>query len=94
MSPGTGDLTRRVAAVRRHLRRRSALAAGTWVAVGVAGVWVAAWIFAGASGWRAGSVLPLVLDLGLLGWLGLVGTPLWGALALGAIWCALVFWTV
>ena len=29
-----------------------------------------------------------------LGWLGLVGTPLWGALALAAIWCALVFWKV
>ena len=71
VSPGAGDLTRRVAAVRRHLRRRSALAAGTWVAVGVAGVWVAAWILAGASGWRAGSVLPLVLDLGLVAWLGL-----------------------
>jgi predicted small integral membrane protein len=29
-----------------------------------------------------------------LGWLGLMGTPLWGALALAALWWAFVFWKV
>ncbi|MEM9010757.1 MAG: DUF2160 family membrane protein [Pseudomonadota bacterium] len=29
-----------------------------------------------------------------LGWLGLVGTPLWGALALALLWGAFVFWRV
>ncbi len=29
-----------------------------------------------------------------LGWLGVVGPPLWGALALGAAWWAFVFWRV
>lgn len=29
-----------------------------------------------------------------LGWLGLVGTPLWGALALAITWGAFVFWRV
>ena len=29
-----------------------------------------------------------------LGWLGLVGTPLWGALAIAIAWGAFVFWKV
>ena len=29
-----------------------------------------------------------------LGWLALMGTPLWGALALAIAWCAFVFWKV
>ncbi|MEL6978253.1 MAG: DUF2160 domain-containing protein [Pseudomonadota bacterium] len=29
-----------------------------------------------------------------LGWLGLVGAPLWGALALAIAWGAFVFWKV
>lgn len=29
-----------------------------------------------------------------LGWLGLMGTPLWGALALAVAWGAFVFWKV
>ncbi len=29
-----------------------------------------------------------------LGWLGLMGTPLWGFLAIAAGWSALVFWKV
>ena len=29
-----------------------------------------------------------------LGWLGLMGTPLWGALGLAVLWIAAVFWKV
>ena len=29
-----------------------------------------------------------------LGWIGLMGTPLWGALALALAWTAFVFWKV
>lgn len=29
-----------------------------------------------------------------LGWLGLMGTPLWGGLALAIAWTAFVFWKV
>jgi len=29
-----------------------------------------------------------------LGWLGLMGTPLWGALAIAVAWSAFVFWKV
>jgi len=29
-----------------------------------------------------------------LGWLGLMGSPLWGALAIAAAWSAFVFWKV
>ncbi len=29
-----------------------------------------------------------------LGWLGFVGTPLWGALALAILWFTFVFWKV
>ncbi len=29
-----------------------------------------------------------------LGWLGLMGTPLWGVLAIAAAWSAFVFWKV
>ena len=29
-----------------------------------------------------------------LGWLGLMGTPLWGALAVALAWAAFVFWKV
>ncbi|MEO1329927.1 MAG: DUF2160 family membrane protein [Pseudomonadota bacterium] len=29
-----------------------------------------------------------------LGWLGLIGTPLWGALALAIAWGGFVFWRV
>ncbi|MEM0922697.1 MAG: DUF2160 family membrane protein [Pseudomonadota bacterium] len=29
-----------------------------------------------------------------LGWLGIVGTPLWGFLALAALWAVFVFWKV
>jgi predicted small integral membrane protein len=30
----------------------------------------------------------------LLGWLGVMSTPLWGGLALAALWTAFVFWKV
>lgn len=30
----------------------------------------------------------------LLAWLGLMGTPLWGGLAIAALWGAFVFWKV
>ena len=29
-----------------------------------------------------------------LAWIGLMGAPLWGALALAVLWCAFVFWKV
>ncbi|MGD1870898.1 MAG: DUF2160 domain-containing protein [Neomegalonema sp.] len=29
-----------------------------------------------------------------LGWLGVMGTPLWGALVLGVLWGGFVFWKV
>ncbi|MEM7523519.1 MAG: DUF2160 domain-containing protein [Pseudomonadota bacterium] len=29
-----------------------------------------------------------------LGWLGLIGAPLWGPLALAALWAGFVFWKV
>ena len=30
----------------------------------------------------------------MLGWLGLVGAPLWGALAIAVVWAGFVFWKV
>jgi len=30
----------------------------------------------------------------LLGWLGLMGTPVWGGLAIALAWAGLVFWKV
>lgn len=30
----------------------------------------------------------------MLGWLGLVGTPLWGAVGIAGLWAAFVFWKV
>jgi predicted small integral membrane protein len=30
----------------------------------------------------------------LLGWLGIMGTPLWGGLALAVLWTSFVFWKV
>ncbi len=30
----------------------------------------------------------------VLGWLGLIGTPLWGVLVIAAAWTAFVFWKV
>jgi len=71
MSQAPGDLGARVDAVRRYLRRRSALAAGTWAAVGLAVIWVAAWITAGQDGWRSGSPVPALLDVGIVLWFAL-----------------------
>ncbi|MEX2466797.1 MAG: hypothetical protein WD995_07795 [Gemmatimonadota bacterium] len=71
MSLLAGDLGARVEAVRRHLRRRSAFAAGTWAATGLAIIWVVAWIFAGQDGWRSGSAVPAILDLAIVLWFAL-----------------------
>ena len=65
------DLGARVEAVRAYLRRRSALAAGTWAAAGLSVIWVVAWFSSGPDGWRSGSPVPALLDLGMVLWLAL-----------------------
>jgi hypothetical protein len=57
--------------VRRYLYRRSALAAGVWLVSGIALGWVVAWFWAGESGWRPGSVAPLVIDGFVLTWVAI-----------------------
>ncbi|MEZ4414260.1 MAG: hypothetical protein R3E10_00745 [Gemmatimonadota bacterium] len=64
MSPDTTPVTHAVDAVRRHLRGRLRLAAGVWGGSVLAALLLAAWLAVG-SGWRVGSLWPLVLD-GLL----------------------------
>lgn len=63
MSPDARRLEHRVDGVRRHLRRRAAVASTLWVGVGMGLVLVAAWLVSGAAGWRPGSNVPLVLDV-------------------------------
>ncbi|MEJ2541954.1 MAG: hypothetical protein P8188_18640 [Gemmatimonadota bacterium] len=58
-------------ALERALRGHAALLAG----VGGGVLLLLAWLFSGASGWSAGSPLPLILDL--LALLGLVGGVVW-----------------
>ena len=63
MSPDARRLEHRVDGVRRHLRRRAAVASSLWVTAGVGLVLVAAWLAGDAGGWRQGSNVPLVLDV-------------------------------
>lgn len=63
---GQGGLEARVAAVRRHLEAHTWQAVALWCGAAAVLVLVAAWLLAGSEGWRQGSNVPLVLDLGLL----------------------------
>ena len=71
MTPHARDLVSRVSAVRRYLYRRSIWAAGSWLVAGAVLGWVFAWIWSGDSGWRPGSMAPLVIDGLILVWLGM-----------------------
>jgi hypothetical protein len=66
-----GDLAARVAAVRGYLYRRAVGVAAIWAAAGLVACGVMAWLLADARGWRAGSPVPLLLDAGMVAWLGL-----------------------
>jgi len=68
VSPGPLDLQTLVAGVRRHLVRRSWVAAATWMVTGCAVVWLFAWWSAGGAGWRSGSRIPLVIDAMVFLW--------------------------
>jgi hypothetical protein len=69
VSPFGRELAGRVDSVRAHLRRRAALAAGLWVAVGLVLLLALAWLAVGPDGWRPGSNVPAVLDALILAWL-------------------------
>jgi hypothetical protein len=69
MSPSARDLGARVDAVRRYLRQRFALAAGTWAVAGLLAVGIVAWLSAGQDGWRTGSAVPVLLDVVIVLWL-------------------------
>ncbi len=61
---GPGSARERVAACRRYLGTRAALAAGLLVVGVLLLVLPLAWLLAGTEGWRPGSALPLLLVLG------------------------------
>jgi len=55
-----------VARVRAHLKRRLGWVTVAWATSTVLCVLVLAWLLAGADGWGAGSLVPLLLDLGVI----------------------------
>lgn len=68
MSPVSRQLADRVAGVRDHLRRRTALAIGLWVGGGTVLLLAVAWLAVGADGWRPGSNVPALLDALIVLW--------------------------
>ena len=72
MSPFGRELTDRIDAVRRYLRRRAAMAVGLWVAAGLVLVLMLAWMAVGSDGWGPGSNVPALLDALIVAWV-LVG---------------------
>lgn len=70
MSPTERQLVARVDAVRAHLERRALIATTLFGVAAVAGVLILAWLLVGGDGWRAGSNVPALLDLALVGFLG------------------------
>jgi len=65
VSEGTG-LAGMVDWIRARTRRSALLAAGLWLGVLVTGGLAVAWLLASPEGWRGGSPIPLLVDLGLL----------------------------
>jgi hypothetical protein len=69
VSPFGHELIERIGAVRAHLRRRAALAAGLWVSAGLVLFFATAWLAVGSDGWRPGSNVPALIDALVLAWL-------------------------
>ncbi len=63
MSPAPRAVSRIVDTVRGYVNSRARLGLAAWVAAAVAVVLALAWILVGSEGWRAGTPLPLLLDL-------------------------------
>lgn len=83
MSPSSRQLELRVESVRDHLRTRTRLAAGVWIAVLALLLVSAGWLLVGGTGWRQGSDVPAILDL--IGVLGLLAAFI-GFGALSRLW--------
>ncbi len=80
MSSRPDSLESVVARVRRHLRRRAGAMAALAVALSLSVVLALAWILAGASGWEAGTPVPMLLSTAFGG--AVLGTLAWVLLRL------------
>lgn len=67
MSPAPASIVRIVEGVRTHLLGRARLALGLWLVAAFAGALALAWLVVAPEGWRQGSPVPLLIDVGIVG---------------------------